>query len=216
MIHIPEWYTEWSAAHIAAFNLGRDAAEDFAIWGVHWSQVYSEEDLHDATADMRGTAALLYNHTPHRTAIPAAVASIRDRKRRKATATLPPDFCRACNGTGVAIVPHPGFDEAGNLRSPLAAHPYKINQFGEPTFVDLAVTCSCPLGQHLDRGASDRLAAGTIKAKRMRLDTYEFNYPNWRMIAYAIGQMRKAAHEPRPANAAADIAARVAEKAVRK
>lgn len=167
------WYRDWAIAHIQAHGIHGSGVEAVLAWEDAFVLLFTAEELHAATRDLLGMVNLKSFASEQRGAIINAVETARvwRRKQHEVQREQSPG-CRRCNGSGWAIVPHPGLTDAGikyhYLRSP-AEDPTGLTR-------TMAVCCLCDIGGRTRRVTEEANRPATTFAD------YQNNYSDWQSI----------------------------------
>jgi len=197
------WYRDWAIAHIQSHGIHGPGVEAVLAWEDAFVLLFTTEELHAATQVMLVQTGVKAFANDQRSAIINAVetARVRRRKQHEVQREHSPG-CRRCDGSGWAIVPHPGLTDAGikyhYLRTP-AEDPTGLTR-------TMAVCCLCDIGGRTRRVTEEASRPATTFAD------YQNNYSNWQAIQDQRNAVVRAEHgTPHPADVAslkAEIARR--------
>lgn len=186
---IPAWYLAWASAHCTAFALRGDAVRAVLAWAPLFTRLFDEADLRAATQAMLADPADLQWVQDHRRKILEVVDAARNAERTRRRAEGGPKACGTCDGTGWALVPHPGtVPGTGHLVWPLRVP--RADLFGFTR--TLAVTCTCEAGERTATAETGR------NRRPLSLAAYSSRYPEFNMIDYERHQMVLLARTPLP------------------
>ncbi len=189
MSEIPKWYYAWAADHAVAFGLRDADAEVVLAWGPVFGRLFVEGELRAATGRMLASSAALRWASEHRPAIIAAVEAIRRQATAKVAPSDDPGRCAWCSGSGVRVVPSPGYAE--DASPPRLRHALLLPS-SDPRGLTrtMGVCCQCPVGSRT------REASESASRPMMTFGRYELLYPNWQAVLEEREEILAAGRSP--------------------